>query len=60
MCVGDGEQSTDPVKTIKVRYEKGENDEFLKPIIVGGKEARIKGESRLFLCLGRQLTGFRW
>ena len=24
--------------------EKGENDEFLKPIIVGGKEARVKGE----------------
>lgn len=43
MCVGDGEESSDPVKTIKERYEKGENDEFLKPIIVGGKEARIKG-----------------
>lgn len=43
MCVGDGEESTDPVKTIKERYEKGENDEFLKPIIIGGKEARVKG-----------------
>jgi len=30
----DGEKSSDPVKTIKERYEKGENDEFLKPIIV--------------------------
>lgn len=44
LCIGDGEESTDPVKTIKERYEKGENDEFLKPIIVGGKEARIKGK----------------
>lgn len=44
LCVGDGEESTDPVKSIKERYEKGENDEFLKPIIVGGKEARIKGK----------------
>ena len=46
MCVGDGEESSDPVKTIKERYAKGENDEFLKPIIVGGKEARVKGKFR--------------
>lgn len=44
MVLGDGEESSDPVKTVKERYEKGENDEFLKPIIVGGKEARIKGK----------------
>jgi 2,3-bisphosphoglycerate-independent phosphoglycerate mutase len=48
MCVGDGEESSDPVKTIKERYEKGENDEFLKPIIVGGKEARIKDGDEVF------------
>jgi 2,3-bisphosphoglycerate-independent phosphoglycerate mutase len=47
LCVGDGEESNDPVKTIKERYEKGENDEFLKPIIVGGKEARISGKFHL-------------
>lgn len=40
---GDGENSDDPVKTIKERYDKNENDEFLKPIIVGGKERRIQG-----------------
>jgi 2,3-bisphosphoglycerate-independent phosphoglycerate mutase len=40
---GEGEESSDPVKTINERYEKGENDEFLKPIIVGGKERRIQG-----------------
>lgn len=45
MVLGEGEESSDPVKTVKERYEKGENDEFLKPIIVGGKEARIKGNS---------------
>lgn len=44
LCIGEGEESSDPVKTIKERYEKGENDEFLKPIIVGGKEARIQGK----------------
>lgn len=44
LCEGDGEESDDPVATIKARYEKNENDEFLKPIIVGGKDARIKGK----------------
>ncbi|TVY90341.1 2,3-bisphosphoglycerate-independent phosphoglycerate mutase [Lachnellula willkommii] len=48
ICVGDGEESSDPVKTIKERYEKGENDEFLKPIIVGGKESRIKEGDQVF------------
>lgn len=43
MCIGEGEESSDPVKTIKERYEKGENDEFLKPIILGGKAARVQG-----------------
>ena len=43
VVLGDGEESSDPVKTIEERYSKGENDEFLKPIIVGGKEARVQG-----------------
>lgn len=41
---GEGEESSDPYATIKERYEKGETDEFLKPIIVGGKERRVQGE----------------
>jgi len=45
MILGEGEASSDPVATVKARYEKGENDEFLKPIIVNGDEARIKGEN---------------
>jgi 2,3-bisphosphoglycerate-independent phosphoglycerate mutase len=48
MCIGDGEESSDPVKTIEERYGKGENDEFLKPIIVGGKEARVKDGDNIF------------
>ena len=43
LVLGDGEESTDPVATIEERYSKGENDEFLKPIIVNGKDARIQG-----------------
>lgn len=45
LVTGEGEDSSDPVATIKERYEKGENDEFLKPIIVGGKERRVQGKS---------------
>ena len=40
---GEGEESSDPVKTIKEHYEKDETDEFLKPIIVGGADRRVKG-----------------
>ena len=52
LCTGEGEKSTDAVKTIKERYEKGENDEFLKPIILGGKDARIQGRIMLATRLG--------
>ncbi|AEO59989.1 hypothetical protein MYCTH_2315941 [Thermothelomyces thermophilus ATCC 42464] len=48
MVLGEGEQSDDPVKTVRERYEKGETDEFLKPIIVGGDEARIKDGDNVF------------
>lgn len=48
LIYGEGEESSDPVKTIKERYEKGENDEFLKPIVVGGKEGRIADGDTVF------------
>lgn len=48
LVTGEGEDSDDPVATIKQRYEKGETDEFLKPIIVGGKERRIQDGDTLF------------
>lgn len=46
MVLGEGEESDDPVEAIKSRYARGgdkDKDEFLTPIIFGGKEARIKG-----------------
>lgn len=43
LVTGEGEDSSDPLQTIKDRYEKNETDEFLKPIIVGGKERRVQG-----------------
>jgi 2,3-bisphosphoglycerate-independent phosphoglycerate mutase len=44
LVLGEGADSDDPVKTIEERYEQGETDEFLKPIIVGGDERRVKGK----------------
>lgn len=41
---GEGEAAEDPVKKIVERYEAGENDEFLKPIILNGDDARVKGK----------------
>ncbi|KAJ0426301.1 BPG-independent [Aspergillus carlsbadensis] len=45
---GEGEDSSDPVKTIEERYANGETDEFLKPIIVGDKERRVQDDDTLF------------
>ncbi|KIV96154.1 2,3-bisphosphoglycerate-independent phosphoglycerate mutase, variant [Exophiala mesophila] len=45
---GEGEDSDDPLATVKARYEKGENDEFLKPIIVGGADRRVQDGDTLF------------
>ncbi|GAD96834.1 phosphoglycerate mutase, 2,3-bisphosphoglycerate-independent [Paecilomyces variotii No. 5] len=48
IVTGEGEDSTDPVKAIEDRYAKGENDEFLKPIIFGGQERRVQDNDTLF------------
>ncbi|KAF3387349.1 hypothetical protein F1880_000386 [Penicillium rolfsii] len=48
MVTGEGEDSSDPLQTIKERYEKGETDEFFQPIIVGGKERRVQDDDTLF------------
>jgi 2,3-bisphosphoglycerate-independent phosphoglycerate mutase len=48
LVTGEGEESSDPVATFAQRYEAGETDEFIKPIIVGGKEARIQDNDTVF------------
>ena len=48
MILGEGQASTDPVATVKERYADKETDEFLKPIIVGGEEARIQNNDTIF------------
>lgn len=47
MVLGEGEASEDPVQTVKDIYAKGgskDSDEFLRPIIVGGDERRLKDD----------------
>lgn len=60
MVTGEGEDSSDPLQTILDRYEKNENDEFLKPIIVGGKERRVQGQYALIsnVALGEAHTKY--
>jgi len=48
LVCGEGEISEDPVATINSKYKQDETDEFLKPIIVSGDEARIKDDDTLF------------
>lgn len=55
LIYGKGEDSEDPVATVRERYERNgdkDRDEFLTPIIVGGDESRIKGKS----CRNKLLT----
>jgi 2,3-bisphosphoglycerate-independent phosphoglycerate mutase len=47
VVTGEGEESSDPVATIEARYAEGQTDEFLKPIIVGGADRRVKGMATL-------------
>jgi 2,3-bisphosphoglycerate-independent phosphoglycerate mutase len=48
LVLGEGEASDDPVKTMEERYAEGETDEFFKPIIVNGKQARVQDNDTLF------------
>ena len=60
MINGEGEESNDIIKTIKERYSRDETDEFWKPIIVNGKDARIQGKLQVPLFLIRDANICRW
>lgn len=44
---GKGEKADDAIKAVEARYEQGETDEFLKPIILSD-EGRIKDDDTIF------------
>lgn len=45
---GEGEKTEDPVAKIQERYDAGETDEFFKPMILNGDDARVKDNDTLF------------
>ena len=57
---GEGEKTEDILKTIEKRYEDGETDEFLKPIIVNGDEGRVKGTSNRLSTQHEANAPIRW
>ena len=47
MVLGEGTETDDPVQAVRDVYARGgpkDTDEFLTPIIVGGKERRLQGK----------------
>ncbi len=49
----EGETSSDILSTIKVRYDAGENDEFLKPIILDTEGGIKEGDVCIFFNFRR-------
>lgn len=47
LLCGEGEISSDLLDTVKARYNSGETDEFLKPIIASGVEGSIGDDDTL-------------
>ena len=41
LLLGEGEKASSADEAIKISYEKGNNDEFVLPTIIGGEESRI-------------------
>jgi 2,3-bisphosphoglycerate-independent phosphoglycerate mutase len=52
MVRGEGERATDPVQAIRAAYDRGESDEFIKPIVIerdGNPAAPVRdGDGLLF------------
>ena len=42
LLTGNGENANSAIEGVKQSYEKGENDEFVLPTIIGGEESRIR------------------
>jgi 2,3-bisphosphoglycerate-independent phosphoglycerate mutase len=49
---GTGSKTSDVIQFIEEKYKEDQTDEFLKPIICGSENSRIKGEFFLFVYLG--------
>lgn len=41
LLLGEGEKAATAVEGVKASYERGDNDEFVLPTVIGGEESRI-------------------
>ena len=41
LLFGEGEKATSAIEGVKASYERGDNDEFVLPTVIGGEESRI-------------------
>ncbi len=42
LVLGEGEKASSAIEGVQKSYEKGENDEFVKPTVIGDENSRIK------------------
>lgn len=50
LLLGEGEHASSAIAGVKESYEKGDNDEFVLPTVIGGEESRIKdNDSIIFI-----------
>src|SRR5207244_8455290 len=48
ICLGVGEEATDPVEAVQRGYERGVTDEFIEPIVVAGRPRLRPGDAAVF------------
>jgi 2,3-bisphosphoglycerate-independent phosphoglycerate mutase len=57
---GKGEQADDPVAAVRASYERGVTDEFIEPVVIGGRPRLTKDDAAIFFNFrpdrARQLT----
>ncbi len=41
LLLGEGEKASSAIEGVKASYERGDNDEFVLPTVIGGEESRI-------------------
>jgi 2,3-bisphosphoglycerate-independent phosphoglycerate mutase len=57
---GKGEHADDPVAAVRASYERGVTDEFIEPVVIGGRPRLTKDDAAIFFNFrpdrARQLT----
>ncbi len=47
LLLGEGEKAVSAIEGVKASYEKGDNDEFVLPTVIGGEESRIHDDDSI-------------